>query len=111
MSMSTPDPQSYYSPYWDVGAKKIQDEAQTQGNWLGRSHYPDAVVDDPAELKSLARRVCKTWWNGLQKVNREFDYAEVERIYTSSFITGYTKGVDNETPYEVREARKKHIAQ
>jgi hypothetical protein len=111
MSMSTPDPQSSYDPYWDVGAKKIKNEAERQGNWLGRSHYPDAVVDDLVELKSLAQRVCKTWWNRLQKVDRQFDYAEVERIYTGNFIAGYTEGVDAETPHEVKEARKKVLAQ
>jgi hypothetical protein len=94
------------------------DQVRSAGGtgWSSRTrekstHYPDAVVDDPAELKSLAQRVCKTWWNRLRKVNREFDYGEVERIYTRTFIAAYTKGVDAETPYEVKEARKKHIAQ
>lgn len=105
------DRDSYFNPYFDGGVTRIKEKAGYSGEFLARSHYPDAVITDEGEIRQLAQRVCKSWWGNLEKSGRTIDYDEVSRVYVSTFVASYVKGVDSATPYKEKAAREKQLAQ
>ena len=96
----------------------LRNKGASDGSYMARQHYPYAIVEDKAELRSYASRECDTWWSELNRKDKyAAQYAEIKRIYTTSFMGAYAEKVEERKEEEAqkkaaarREAEKAHGA-